>query len=140
MRPTFLIAALLTAAGCGAAAVPGPEGDIRNLPPETISLRVGESRLVGPVSVFFARVVGESRCPEDVVCVWHGNAEVELHLSIGKRPSHPVTLNTHLDPRSVEWTQIRIALIDLKPHPRTDIRVDPTAYTVDLRVGGIAAP
>src|SRR5262245_42353617 len=62
----------------------------------TVALRVGEEQPVqgAGVSVSFALVDGDSRCPTDVTCVWAGNAVTVLGVRSGSGPTTPYRLNT----------------------------------------------
>lgn len=138
-KATIVTGTALLSVACGVIGTAGPELDTRELPPQVVTLRIGESRQVGPVDVFFARVPEDSRCPVDVVCVWEGNAVVELHMSVGKRPSEPIRLNSNLEPRVVEWNGLQLRLIDLVPHPRSNAPPDPEGFTAELRIVGVEA-
>ena len=56
---------------------------------QPFDLRAGQSAVVpGGLKVTFDRVVSDSRCPIDAICVWAGEAVIALKLSRGysKRP------------------------------------------------------
>lgn len=61
---------------------------------EPFDLAVGEGALSrdGRTAIHFTRVVGDSRCPPDVVCVWAGEARIELEVV------HPVGVPTIASP------------------------------------------
>ena len=51
---------------------------------EPFELRIGESAVLpGDLKVTFNRVVFDSRCPIDAICVAAGEARLALRLSIG---------------------------------------------------------
>lgn len=65
--------------------------------------------------------VADSRCPEDVDCVWEGNAEVEIEAAQSGREPTMLTLNT--SPRmgtSETYLDYTIELQGLEPYPRTE--------------------
>jgi hypothetical protein len=82
----------------------------------------------------FGQVLSDSRCPVDAVCVWQGNAEVEVGIRAGMGPTIPLRMNTTLDPRFVDWQGIRVTLLELMPAPRTDVRLRPEDYSVRLKL------
>ncbi len=136
-QAAFPVLALLASVGCNDDPTSPPDPDLRNQPVRTLEIQAGRNKLFASVDIFFAGVREDSRCPRDVTCVWPGNAAVELHLSLGKAPSHKVTLNTNEVPRVVEWNGLKIRLVDLRPYPRSTRTIDPGAYVVELRVGGV---
>lgn len=46
-----------------------------------ISISLGETVQIGDVFVEFEKVLEDSRCPEDVTCVWAGQAKVKVNIS-----------------------------------------------------------
>lgn len=109
----------------------------------SIRLKPGQSAVIPgtELEIGFIRVVNDSRCPEDVVCVWEGDALVALwarQLGRGGRE----TLNAHirgmtrLDSTSaaVGFRGYRIQALGLDPYPRAGVPIDTTAYQVLLRV------
>jgi len=91
---------------------------------------VGES----VIRVAFGDVRSDSRCPVDAVCVWQGNAEVEMGIRAGMGPTHALRINTNLDPRSADWQGIRVTLLELMPVPRAGVRIEPREYSARLRL------
>ena len=84
LLPLVLIATL----GCGAFDPGDPLPTIRVTPPEDVVLSEGQSAEVslpggGPQSltVKFAEVPNDSRCPDLAMCIWAGDAAVRLELS-----------------------------------------------------------
>jgi hypothetical protein len=85
-----------------------------------------------PLRLVFTRVVEDSRCPVDVVCVWEGNAVVEVGIAVGTGPTFPLQLNSSLEPRTATWQGLRLTYQELLPMPRTDVATDPGDYTLRL--------
>jgi hypothetical protein len=86
------------------------------------------------VRVAFGQVLSDSRCPIDVVCVWEGNAEVEIGIRVGMGPTVPLRLNTSREPRFVDWQGIRITLLQLMPAAHSGTVLHPEDYSVHLRL------
>lgn len=125
------------ALGCGGATEPEIELDASLVSATTeIVLRHGEEARVqdGPLRVAFVRVVADSRCPIDAVCVWMGNAEVEIGLAAGTGPTFPVHLNTELEPRGAQWHSVRITLLEVQPAPRAATPTRAEDYSIKLRL------
>lgn len=79
-------------------------------------------------------VLEDSRCPVDVVCVWEGNAVVQVGIAAGMGPTFPLQMNTTLEPRSAVWNGVRMSLLSLTPAPRSDTPTDPADYRATVRV------
>jgi hypothetical protein len=139
MKTPIAVLALLSSAACSGVATPSTDTDLRDEPARTITLGVGQNELVAGVDVFLSRVTDDSRCPEDVTCVWSGNALAELDVSIGRGPSERISLNSHVEPRSVEWRGVVFRNVDVRPHPLTTVAIDPNAYYVEIPLGGADA-
>jgi len=63
-------------------------------------------------------VLNDSRCPEGVVCVWEGNAEVKFKFK--KYPDEPVYFNLNTNRGFTYQTVIdgyKITLVSLNPYP-----------------------
>lgn len=108
--------------------------------PQEVTLQFGAEVSVGGsvLMVSFARVVEDSRCPVDVTCVWAGNATVEVGIRMGMGPTFPLQLNTTLEPRWVDWHDIRVTLLELLPEPRAGDPPRPEGYTLKLRLENVS--
>ncbi len=73
--PLFLVVLLVSCEGEG---IIGPTGEIDT----PFDLKLGQSITLIPdgIEVGFERVLGDSRCPSNVVCVWEGVAHLRLWL------------------------------------------------------------
>ena len=86
----------------------------------------------------FARVASDSRCPEDVNCVWAGNAEVLVEVG-GRlwRGKQTLTLKTDAGGRGAseaKYGRYTVKLVNLSPRPRGDRKIPPGRYTATLLV------
>lgn len=116
--------------------------DVRDGVVDTVfSLRVGqEVRPDAVLRIAFLSVRNDSRCPVDVMCVWAGNAEVEIGVTFGMGPTRPYVLNTTLDPRSLDLGAYRITLAGLEPAPVSTSPILPGAYIATFRLQRLATP
>lgn len=128
------IVPLIAAFGCGGGATTVLSTDLGSGSPAVVELGVGQSAAVDGVEIRFAEVTEDSRCAIDVVCVWAGNGAVLLHLSRDGEPVVAVTVNTTLDPRSVQRDGLAIRVTGLEPQPVSTVRIDPGEYRVELEV------
>lgn len=92
------------------------------------------ARLDDELVIRFAAVAEDSRCPEDVRCVWEGNAEISLVAAgLGRSPTD-LSLNTNPGfPTTAVHLGYTIRLIGLEPYPRTDVDA-PAPYRATLVV------
>lgn len=49
----------------------------------SIALRVEEKSSAGGLEMELMRIVSDSRCPRDAICVWSGEVEVQVRLTVG---------------------------------------------------------
>lgn len=135
MMRLFLLgtALLTTACGGGAASLLLSAGI-----PADVALRRGQAVEFGdePLRIEFRDVLGDSRCPVDVVCVWEGDGEVELGVEAGESPTVSVSLHTtgSAGPLHVDLAGYTITLLALSPDPVSTDPIPPSAYVAHLRV------
>lgn len=89
------------------------------------------------LSIKFAAVTQDSRCPSDVTCVWAGNAAVRLDVSTNRKNGKSLTLNTGRSSSlagEAEYQGYKVKLVDLGPYPRSDYRIAAGDYVVTLLV------
>ena len=72
--------------------------------------------------------VEDSRCPTDTNCVWAGNAKVTITVTNRKGESKTFDLNTNLQPQAVKFDNYEIKLGEVAPHPKSNIRINPSGY------------
>ena len=138
MKRIPVFALFLSATGCMTPSQPGTPGTLT----PTIQAEVGrefdiavgqEAKLQGSnVVIRFRGVTNDSRCPSDVQCVWAGNAVAGFDLS-GAGQSD-ASLNTTLDPKSVRYAGYTIALVGLKPTPKSGSTIPALEDIATLRV------
>nr|WP_246481490.1 hypothetical protein [Amycolatopsis umgeniensis] len=83
---------------------------------QTVVLKAGETTEVASkdVSIRFARLVSDSRCGEGMVCVWEGEAVIELTLAEpgrGERTTAEVASTGRGGRQSVEFAACRVDLV-----------------------------
>ena len=104
--------------------------------PVELTLVFGETVDV-PGTVLSLSLMGvpeDSRCPLDVTCVWEGNAVVEVGLAAGSGPTVPLQMNTSLDPRSVDWGDVRVTVLALEPAPVSETPIPQRDYQATVRL------
>jgi hypothetical protein len=101
------------------------------------------ARIVGtPLTIGFRRVVGDNRCPIDVVCVIEGSAGVEIDV-FGSNASNPVLLESSAAPAGLQsaasrdsWTDgmYLLRLLAVEPSPTAERPIQPNEYRIRLIV------
>jgi hypothetical protein len=127
MRPsqslcTPLLALFLAACGSSSpsSSLPAPATTDVSLD-QQFTLAPGQTaRIPGQgLAIRFDSVAGDSRCPQDVVFVWAGDASVHLTLT-RNGASRAVVVHSSLDPKTVLEGGVRLSLIGVTPN--TDSR------------------
>ncbi|HEX9886089.1 MAG TPA: hypothetical protein VGA70_06355 [Longimicrobiales bacterium] len=137
MRGGILMIVAAAAMGCGGGAGPTETETSAALTAESgIELRFGETLAVeGTVlRISFTDVLGDSRCPSDVTCVWAGNASVQVGISAGSGPTFPLVLNSTLEPRHADWNGVRVTLLEVLPEPLSTEVLIPQDYSIRVRL------
>lgn len=138
MQKTIFAVVIAALAGCTTPSQPGsPGGVIPSVQVQAgrqFDLSVGQQAQIQgtSVSVRFAGVGEDSRCPSDVQCVWAGNAAVQLSLTSSQESSADVKLNTTLDPKSVQYGGYTIQLVGVKPVPKSGTKIPAAEYIATL--------
>ena len=91
------------------------------------------------LKVRFAAVVGDSRCPSDVTCIWEGDAEIEVVVTRGDE-QRSLALHTHGGagyPSRAAAFGCALELQKLEPYPVStrEIAADDYVATLQLTVG-----
>ncbi len=132
-RPgAFLIALGLAACANGPTDPEQPNTQQQVL--DSLVLAPGQETLVQTLRLSFLNVSADSRCAIDVVCVWQGNAAVEVALAVGTGPSQPFTLNTAEGRPTAVFAGYQVTLVGLLPAARSDRQIRPADYRASLLV------
>lgn len=103
------------------------------------SLRPGKRMILRgeALTIGLTSVSNDSRCPSDAVCVWQGNAEVNVKLTQGAGPSASVQLNTAAMgdpsrtaqyPSQANYLSYTIRLMELQPRPKVGAAIPQKRY------------
>src|SRR5688572_4335096 len=131
----FLLAALVGCSTTPGEPTPGQTNAATVAIGDTFSLRAGETAQVEgtQVQVAFKRVENDSRCPQDVTCVWAGDALVQLEVAVARTAWVPVPLHTTLEPRKAGQFGYTFELVGLSPQPTSSQAIPAGNYTASLR-------
>lgn len=124
---SIVLAILLSAVAC-----PGWPAE------QTVTLKQGESTSTvgGESRVGFERVIGDSRCPKGVQCVWAGDAIVRIWIQHGAGMRESIELHTHQG-KSGATRNARIVRLD--PYPTTNSAIDEKEYVLTLTFDSAAS-
>lgn len=86
------------------------------------------------VLLTFKSVIRDSRCPTGVLCVWEGEAVVEVNIKIRGIDYGDFEMSTY-DARIIDLGAYFIQFKDLDPYPAINIRIDPSQYVGQFVIG-----
>jgi hypothetical protein len=86
------------------------------------------------VTVVFERVTSDSRCPRDVVCIWSGNAAVQLRVETSEGRVWSGSLNTNVEPRLTPLDNYELSVVALSPDPVSSSSIEAERYRLTLRL------
>lgn len=124
--------------GCAAPppANPAPRASLGQ--PVTLAIEQSVRLTDALVTISFAGVSEDSRCPTKVNCVWIGQAVLNFRVEIEGQPAQDITLSTihSPDPTNIATVSgFRIELTDVQPTPETpDHPISPAQYRATLIV------
>jgi hypothetical protein len=146
--PVFLT--LFAASACGvvsnaaptptpSAAQPGPPPPISASLDEDFQLGYGQTaQLDGDqLSVTFAEVDEDSRCPSDVECIQAGWVTIRLAVKVGEGAGEDVTLTLQPgapDSATASLDGYTITLVEVEPYPVSTEPISLNDYVATLRV------
>ena len=105
-------------------------------------LKLGQQALIDSedIAVSFADVVGDSRCPSDVVCIWQGQATISVSVKVGGAGPREFMLTIGADESpSSAFGQYSVKLLGLEPYPQSSVQTEPDDYVAALVVSKVSA-
>ena len=134
--------ALAIAVGCTSANGPDLSGTYAVTPDldEPFTLKVGERARVDGANLYlrFLDVESDSRCPSNalILCVWEGDAAVEIEIGPLSGAAAVDTLHTTLEPKSVPVGDGVLVLKRLDPYPEDVTPIPIEEYVATFVVEG----
>ena len=100
------------------------------------NIKIGDSAVLVEqgVIVKFKSVAGDSRCPAGAVCVWEGNAIAILELKNSNVDTLIANLNTSIEPKVLNFSNLIIELKSLAPYPKLNESLNPNDYVAKLLI------
>ncbi len=100
-------------------------------PQQTLFLKVGESGTMGELTVKVLKVVSDSRCPKDVVCIQAGNVVVELELTLSSKTSK---VNVASDEEGKPFEGYFVQVKDVLPETISDTKIPEEEYVITISI------
>jgi hypothetical protein len=100
---------------------------------QTVKINKQKKFARSKVTVKFVSLVEDSRCPEGTNCVWAGNAKIKIEVASGGR-KETFEVNTTIGPKGAAFDGYAINLIDLKPTPKANVKINRNSYTATFEV------
>jgi hypothetical protein len=104
---------------------------------QKVTVQVNQQKTLAKskITIKFASLVEDSRCPTDAQCIQAGNAKIQVELKKAGSGIKTFELNTNGKPKSVTFAGYTIQLIDVNPKPATNIRINRNGYTATFTIG-----
>jgi hypothetical protein len=134
MRSLGLLLILASlAAACGDGNSPTAPSSL----PATLTLTPGQQANAGGLTIFFERVVADSRCPTNVTCIQAGDATLALNLSLGGVGTKYEL--TAVDPatRTVIYDDYKVEIAGLQPYPVSYEAIPQASYRATITVRSV---
>jgi hypothetical protein len=111
-------------------------------PVQEFALAAGESATVSGTGlrVEFERVVSDSRCPADALCITAGEAVLAVAVARNGRPAAPISLRTEGAGRRAVIGDWALSLTRLEPYPAGGRVILAGEYKAIFRVDPLAEP
>ena len=135
MRSIVLVFCLLAATGCDEQDPTGSTGPTVPIN-QQFTLAPGEAAAIerAGVRVQFIRVMADSRCPADALCIWVGDATVHVRVFEGETTSDYDLHTANSEQSTIEHGGMRISLVQLQPYPFSHRTIQPSDYRATLEV------
>lgn len=102
---------------------------------EPFDLAFGATRHIDELglALSFTKLISESRCPIGVTCIWEGNADIELAVTIDDSLKQTLVFDTKSVPGH-DINGLHIELVELHPWPTENDPNRATDYRAVIRV------
>jgi hypothetical protein len=111
---------------------------------EPFTLKYGKQAYFaeGNLTIGFSELIGDGRCPSDLMCFWEGLADIRVWVKVSRAVPDTVELSIYgytmaadtMRHQSATVRQYKIVLMQLDPYPNSRIRISRELYTALLRV------
>lgn len=105
-------------------------------PTQKVSVLINKQKIVvkNKLSIKFASLIEDSRCPTDVQCIQAGEARITIEVSGSKSAPKTFEIGIGKTPTTVSYGGYNIKLTNLTPQPASNIRINRNGYTATFTV------
>lgn len=105
-------------------------------PDVAFSLPIGKTASISgsPARITFRQVRDDSRCPRNVVCVWAGDARIEVSVAREGLPSETGVLTLSSPGNETQVGGLFVRFVSLAPYPESPQPNTPRPYVAELVV------
>ena len=102
----------------------------------TTSILVRNSVCNNGSGILFKKVLSDSRCPEDVNCIWEGEIRIQLEIFSEADTIGTIELSSKETTSEVTVAEHRylMTMKRVEPYPNSTEQIDPKSYIVTLAV------
>ena len=97
-------------------------------------LGIGQELVMDKISVEFKKVISDSRCPEQVNCIWQGEAKVLLGITMNGTYFEKELVISGAAKQAVHFGLLELSVPYLKPYPRTAQGISLKDYCLGVNV------
>lgn len=111
----------------------GPDKVVRTFI-ESGELGIGQELILDNISVEFKKVISDSRCPEQVNCIWQGEAKVLLGITLNGTYFEKELVISDPAAQAVQFGDMELSVPYLNPYPRTAQGISSKNYCLGINL------
>lgn len=103
----------------------------------TFNVRFGEQTTIASegLTLKFDQILGDSRCPEDVLCIWAGEAKIVVRAVRPPGAAANLELSSSGNaPNEATYSGYTVELVGISPQTNSTQPIDPADYCAFLHV------
>jgi hypothetical protein len=91
------------------------------------TLMVGQTGLfqLMNLSITFNKVISDSRCPSDVICIWTGEVQIEVLIKIDEQQQTVIMSDKK---NQYNFSNLELNLLKVEPYPTSRQQIKPSDY------------
>lgn len=103
---------------------------------EQFSLVIGQGASISGenLEVRFIEVIGDSRCPQEVTCIWAGEASCLIEITYSGSTFPKVLTQPGLSEPPQSDFQDYVIAFDLQPYPKAGVKTENKDYRLQLEI------